>query len=72
MSLEFYGITYVVDCDFCSTTFDTDCDRDDGFYAAVEAVKREGWKVFKDGGDWSHKCPCCQEDMFDDLGEEND
>lgn len=68
MSIEFYGISYVAECDFCSETFDTDRDRDDGFIAAVDAIKREGWKVIKKGGDWLHKCPSCQEDAFDDLG----
>lgn len=60
--INFLGITYVADCDFCSETFDTDVDRDDGFMAAVEAVKSEGWKVFKKDGDWVHQCMCCQED----------
>jgi N-acyl-L-homoserine lactone synthetase len=73
MSLEFYGISYVAECDFCAETFDTDKDHDEGFQAAVQAMKREGWKIYKEDQDWRHKCPCCQEgnaDGFDNLDEE--
>jgi hypothetical protein len=54
--LEKDGHTFTVQCDFCPDTHDTD---EDEFLAAVEAVKREGWKVFKQNGEWFHKCGCC-------------
>ena len=62
MSINFLGITFVVDCDFCSESLDTDRTRDDGFMAAVAVLKREGWRAIKDGHEgWLHKCPACQE-----------
>lgn len=56
-------ITFIANCDFCSNSFDTD---EDEFMPAVESMKREGWKVFKENGEWQHKCTSCVEDMFED------
>jgi len=67
MTIEFYGISFVCECDHCSNTLDTDKDRDDGFMAAVEVVKREGWSITKTKlGDWQHICPVCQDDEDED------
>jgi hypothetical protein len=65
-------ITFVADCDHCGTkSMDTD---EHDFMAAVQRIKRAGWKVQRDGhGNWEHVCPGCQEDNlgedFDDLAE---
>jgi len=68
MSIDFYGLTFVVSCDSCSETLDTDKDREDGFQAAVDVAKRAGWRVSKDRGEWTHTCPCCCEnDVQDDF-----
>lgn len=66
-------ITFVADCDHCGTeSLDTD---ETEFYATIDKMKREGWRIQKDSrGDWEHVCPCCQdddaEDDFDDLGDD--
>lgn len=54
--IEKDGAHFVASCDFCSNHHDTE-ERD--FYAAVEAVKRAGWRVFKQGQEWLHKCADC-------------
>lgn len=71
MSIEFHGLSFVAECDFCSETHDTDKDRDDGFQAAVDVIKAKGWKVFRDRGFWFHKCPCCQQDAFEDISNDD-
>jgi len=63
MSLEKY-ITFTACCDFCPETLDTD---EDEFLAAVNVMRREGWKVFKQNGEWFHKCVSCQEDEGEDA-----
>jgi hypothetical protein len=55
--LEKDGTTFIAQCDFCSETHDTD---ENDFHAGIDAIKREGWKVFKQSGEWFHKCGCCQ------------
>lgn len=69
MSIENYGITFVAECDSCSETFDTGCDREDGFHQAVSVIKKEGWAISRRKGEWIHTCPSCQEDAFDNLEE---
>ncbi len=65
MSLEKSGNTFDAGCDFCHNDLQTD---EDEFVAAVEAMKRAGWKVFKQGGEWFHKCDdCLGEDGVDDF-----
>lgn len=61
MTIEIWGLTYTVDCDFCSYSEDTHFDLADGFMAVVDYIKEEGWRIFKKHGDWYHKCPCCIE-----------
>lgn len=59
MSFEKF-ITQVCSCDNCSETFDTD-EKD--FFAAIEAIKKEGWAVRQnDNEEWEHICPSCLED----------
>lgn len=60
------SITFYANCDFCSESFDTD---EEEFLSAVAAMKKEGWKVFKEKGEWQHQCPSCQEVEFEDLGD---
>jgi Fe2+ or Zn2+ uptake regulation protein len=66
MTIERYGPTFEVSCDSCPHTFDTDeCE----FAAAVRAVKEEGWRISKVGGEWIHTCPSCQETEKNDWDE---
>ena len=50
------GFGYEIYCDFCEYWRAVD---DDDFFAVIEEVKAEGWKIFKDDDDWKHKCPDC-------------
>lgn len=38
-----------------SESFDTDND----FRSFIDEAKADGWKVYKDGDNWAHKCPSC-------------
>lgn len=60
--LDKQGITFVAICDHCPEDYDTE---EDEFYSAVEAMKREGWRVAKVQGQWDHTCPDCQENAND-------
>ena len=63
--LEKQGITFLASCDFCGDDVETD---EDEFVPAVEAIKRAGWKVFRQSGQWFHKCDNCQaSDSVDDF-----
>lgn len=68
MSLEKDASTFIAQCDFCPDTHDTE---ESDFYSAVEAIKRVGWRVFKKGAEWFHKCGCCQAEAADarDFGD---
>lgn len=66
--LEKHGITFTAECDFCGDDIDTD---EDDFVAAVAAIKRAGWKVFRKLSEWFHKCDNCaaaeDSDDFEDV-----
>lgn len=56
MSLEKEGSTFTAQCDFCNHHIDTD---ETDFLAAVDVIKRKGWKVFMQMKEWFHKCDEC-------------
>ena len=56
--LETHNSRFVANCDFCLNVLETD---ELDFRAAVDAMKREGWKVYRSGGEWFHKCDACLE-----------
>jgi len=58
MTIEKF-ISFVVSCDECAETFDTD---ETEFGAALDALKKEGWKPVCHEGTWNHICPSCVED----------
>lgn len=58
MALDKDSSTFTASCDFCSNYIDTD---EDEFLSAVERIKRLGWRVFKQGGEWFHQCEDCQD-----------
>lgn len=61
------GIHFVACCDFCPDTFDT---GEAGWQDAIDAMKREGWRIFPEGREWRHKCPACDESpSSDDFSE---
>ena len=48
---------FIAQCDFCPDTVETE---EHDFQSAIDEIKRQGWKVFKRGGEWFHKCVDCQ------------
>ena len=59
--------TFIATCDFCPNDFDTE---EFTFVDGIEAIKRAGWSVFKEKGEWRHKCDACKEQEADrDFGE---
>lgn len=60
------SVTFIASCDFCPNDFDTD---EYTFVEAVEQIKRAGWAVYKEKGEWFHKCDACREgDADKDFG----
>jgi len=46
-----------VTCDGCGETDDID---GVGFFSDfVDEIKERGWRIGRDGGDWTHTCPDC-------------
>ncbi len=43
-------------CDGCGTSIDTEKFV---FDSALEAAKREGWRLVRDGDVWKHLCKSC-------------
>lgn len=54
--LERQNGVFVVECDTCGATLDTET-KD--FDEARACMQREEWKVRKIGRDWIHGCPRC-------------
>ncbi len=48
---------FVVECDKCAETFDTE---EAEFYKALGSIKCEGWTSRKIGSEWTHSCPSCR------------
>lgn len=46
-------------CDFCSNSENYDTNGD--FYQMIKESKQDGWRMFKENGEWIHKCPVCCE-----------
>jgi len=57
------GSTFVASCDFCCSE-SLDIGEHD-FLEAVAWLKEQGWKIFKQNGEWHHKGPDC-------IAEENE
>ncbi len=50
---------FVAECNDCGTEYAGGVEED--FRAFVEELKREGWRVSRDGdGEWIHRCFSCQ------------
>ena len=47
----------VFECDGCAEIFDT---QTGSFEAALNRMRREGWRAFKTGEDWFHYCSRCK------------
>lgn len=62
------GDDVIFTCDFCSNYIDT---SEDDFDIALSDMKGHGWVVFRQAGEWLHKCPACQagcdDNDFEDL-----
>jgi len=64
-----HGNQFVAYCDFCSSG---ECETGEpDFRDAVITMQAQGWKVFRERGEWNHKCADCvkgnAEEMFDVL-----
>ena len=44
-------------CDNCSNEFNYDYLKD--FWDVLAHIKQEGWKIYKEKGEWFHICPDC-------------
>lgn len=50
------GGKILVECDSCDEVLDTETAD---FEEAREAMKREGWRTRRLGGEWVHSCASC-------------
>jgi hypothetical protein len=46
-------------CDDCGDTYSVE-HADDDFQAFIAGAKAEGWRIYKSGDEWLHRCPDCQ------------
>lgn len=44
-------------CDRCS--YEEEFVEASEFADVVAKMKRDGWRITKTGGQWTHLCPCC-------------
>jgi hypothetical protein len=49
----------VAECDDCGAEYAGGVQDD--FRAFVDEIKDAGWQIYKDGDDWCHRCPECQQ-----------
>lgn len=47
----------IFECDGCGEVLDSETGN---FEAAVNLLRRSGWKFFKEGDVWIHRCPDCK------------
>lgn len=59
MTLSKHGFYFIAECDHCSETLETDADD---WHGGIAAMKAAGWRIRPVGGEWDHKCGCCQAD----------
>lgn len=57
--IELCGEVWEVSCDECP--YDLQLDKSDypGWRLMINAIKAEGWKIFREEEDYSHICPDC-------------
>jgi len=60
MTVEKDGSDFQVNCNSCSNYTTVEARGD--FAQVPVQLKREGWKISKEGGEWVHTCPNCQGD----------
>lgn len=56
MQRQYQKITFLCDGEGCNEEFDGESDQ---FRETVAEMKRNGWRVVKEGDDWCHYCPTC-------------
>lgn len=64
MTLDREAGMFEAACDCCGECFPTnikDGGRHDAqsFQQAISYLKNNGWKIYKEGNEWQHKCPDC-------------
>jgi hypothetical protein len=55
MIVRQYG-KIIFECDECGDTFESNTRE---FDEAWENAKDEGWRAYKEDGEWCHSCPDC-------------
>lgn len=57
MTIKKDGPTFVVHCDECPESLDTEAD---GYHRAVAVTRERGWRTFRGpDGEWANACPAC-------------
>lgn len=51
--------THEFSCDLCPQA--AEGERGEDFGETWSALKEQGWRCFKVGGEWVHRCPECAE-----------
>lgn len=54
-----HGI-FTIYCDERKCQESEEFDTDNDFRSFIDEAKAAGWRVYKDGSNWAHKCPSCQ------------
>lgn len=54
--IESNGFGFTITCDRCE---DDESFGTDTFSETVAWAREQGWKVFKNGDGWQHRCPKC-------------
>lgn len=52
------SVCFDVSCDTCSFIDVIDAEE---FSEVVAKIKSDGWRISKDGNEWTHTCPSCAE-----------
>ena len=53
-----YENQFIAECSECGHEVFTE---EDNFHLALARIKRDGWKVVQDRGEWLHICDSCNE-----------
>jgi hypothetical protein len=47
-------------CEYEETYEPMERDVPGGFEDCIYQAKQDGWRIYKEDGEWHHECPCCQ------------
>lgn len=60
MTIGTYCGEVSVTCDSCEEELTETELEVEGFEELLAAIKKDGWRIEKSGGQWMHTCPDCQ------------